>query len=199
MNFDDAGEMPEDLLVFYHPETLRQISALRKHLLERDRTGTLTSVDRWIRMVAVNRLTGHSTGFFSVIRCRQTRRYRPALRPKSTRDSIRAHRLGTFRASSCRRADRCLRDVTAGLRGDLAGVADSARIVVGAFVEYAVDRRQLRRAGRDVSAVSRRGGLQGRQLVAMLVQRHRRGHGPRDPRQSRRTRGRRSSRARLQR
>ena len=26
----------------------------------------MTAVDRWIRMVAVNRLTGHSTGFFSV-------------------------------------------------------------------------------------------------------------------------------------
>ena len=64
--FRDAGEMPEELLVFYHADTLRQISALRKYLLERERAGTLTGVDRWIRMVAVNRLTGHSAGFFSV-------------------------------------------------------------------------------------------------------------------------------------
>ncbi len=53
-----------DLLAFYHPETLRQISALRAWLLER--TSTLDPVDRWIRMVAMNRLTGHSPGFFSV-------------------------------------------------------------------------------------------------------------------------------------
>jgi hypothetical protein len=55
-----------DLLVFYHPETLREICALRAYLGERAAAGTLDAVDRWIRMVAVNRLTGHSPGFFSV-------------------------------------------------------------------------------------------------------------------------------------
>jgi hypothetical protein len=50
----------DDLLAFYHPETLRRICALRRTLRERD------PVDDWIRMVALNRLTGHSPGFFSV-------------------------------------------------------------------------------------------------------------------------------------
>ena len=58
--------VPEDLLVFYHRETLREICLLRGYLQDRERTGTLDDVDRWIRMVAVNRLTGHSPGFFSV-------------------------------------------------------------------------------------------------------------------------------------
>jgi hypothetical protein len=62
----DAGTLPDELLVFYHPDTLRQICALRKHLLRKQADGTLTPVDRWLRMVAVNRLTGHSAGFFSV-------------------------------------------------------------------------------------------------------------------------------------
>ncbi|MDR3530185.1 MAG: DNA methyltransferase, partial [Rhodopila sp.] len=53
-----------DLLAFYHPETLLQINALRAWLLERGKA--LDPVDAWIRMVAINRLTGHSTGFFSV-------------------------------------------------------------------------------------------------------------------------------------
>jgi hypothetical protein len=61
-----AGEMPEDLLVFYHRDTLRQISALRNYLRQRDAAGALDAVDDWIRLVAINRLTGHSTGFFSV-------------------------------------------------------------------------------------------------------------------------------------
>jgi hypothetical protein len=52
------------LLAFYHPDTLRQISALRAWLLERG--DALDPVDSWIRMVAINRLTGHSSGFFSV-------------------------------------------------------------------------------------------------------------------------------------
>src|SRR5688500_13712381 len=41
VDFTDADEMPDDLLVFYHRETLRQISALRKHLLDREREGRL--------------------------------------------------------------------------------------------------------------------------------------------------------------
>jgi hypothetical protein len=53
--------LPEELLVFYHPETLRQICALREEL-----RSSPTCVDRWIQMVATNRLTGHSKGFFSV-------------------------------------------------------------------------------------------------------------------------------------
>jgi hypothetical protein len=60
-----AGDPAEaDLLAFYHPDTLRQISALRAWLLER--RDALDPVDAWIRMVAINRLTGHSNGFFSV-------------------------------------------------------------------------------------------------------------------------------------
>ena len=53
-----------DLLAFYHPDTLRQITALRAWLLGLG--DALDPVDAWIRMVAINRLTGHSTGFFSV-------------------------------------------------------------------------------------------------------------------------------------
>ncbi|MEE2638600.1 MAG: DNA methyltransferase [Acidobacteriota bacterium] len=57
---------PDDLTVFYHPETLQAICALRKYLGRRRQAGTADSVDEWIEMVAVNRLTGHSRGFFSV-------------------------------------------------------------------------------------------------------------------------------------
>lgn len=60
------GDVREDLLAFYHPDTLVAICALRSYLLERDALGHLDPLDRWIRMVAVNRLTGHSPGFFSV-------------------------------------------------------------------------------------------------------------------------------------
>ncbi len=58
-----SGDLPEDLLVFYHPETLGQISALRNYFADEQ---ALDDVDRWLRMVASNRLTGHSPGFFSV-------------------------------------------------------------------------------------------------------------------------------------
>lgn len=61
-----SAPLDEDLLVFYHPETLREICALRDYLLQRVQAGTLDAVDAWIRMVTVNRLTGHSPGFLSV-------------------------------------------------------------------------------------------------------------------------------------
>ncbi len=62
IDWRDCGELREDLLVFYHRDTLRLLSALRRHLMRPN----IDDVDRWIRMVAVNRLTGHSPGYFSV-------------------------------------------------------------------------------------------------------------------------------------
>ncbi|HET6609252.1 MAG TPA: DNA methyltransferase [Rhodopila sp.] len=53
----------DDLIAFYHPGTLRELTALRAWLLGKP---VLDPVEVWIRMVALNRLTGHSPGFFSV-------------------------------------------------------------------------------------------------------------------------------------
>ena len=62
-----AGEdPPDDLHVFYHPDTLRVLCSLRSYLRRRRTAGELDGLDEWIEMVAVNRLTGHSRGFFSV-------------------------------------------------------------------------------------------------------------------------------------
>jgi len=55
-----------DLSMFFHPDTEYEILGLREYLYRRLRSGAEDSVDRWIRMVATNRLTGHSPGFFSV-------------------------------------------------------------------------------------------------------------------------------------
>ena len=53
----------KDLLVFYHKKTLQEIEQLREYFLLKK---NLDSIDKWIRMIAINRLTGHSKGFFSV-------------------------------------------------------------------------------------------------------------------------------------
>lgn len=66
INLSNAIEEYEDLLHFYHKDTLREIISLKEHLLMREADGTLDNIDAWIRMVAINRLTGHSSGFFSV-------------------------------------------------------------------------------------------------------------------------------------
>lgn len=51
----------KDLLAFYHPDTLDDIETLRDWIKQTD-----DEAADWIRMVALNRLTGHSPGFFSV-------------------------------------------------------------------------------------------------------------------------------------
>jgi len=48
-----------DLSMFYHKDTESEIVSLR------DQLDNSSHVDNWIRMVATNRLTGHSAGFFS--------------------------------------------------------------------------------------------------------------------------------------
>jgi hypothetical protein len=57
----------EDLLAFYHPQTLRKLEALRLWIAERAplEDKDPDSVADWIRMAALNRLSGHSPGFFS--------------------------------------------------------------------------------------------------------------------------------------
>ncbi|MCC5957647.1 MAG: site-specific DNA-methyltransferase [Natronohydrobacter sp.] len=57
----------DDLLAFYHPETLKGLEALRDWLavaapLEEKSPDPVAD---WIRMVSINRLSGHSPGFFS--------------------------------------------------------------------------------------------------------------------------------------
>ena len=56
----------EELLTFYHRKTLTQLEGLRNWLLQKQNSKDWDCIDAWIRMVAINRLTGHSTGFFSV-------------------------------------------------------------------------------------------------------------------------------------
>ena len=63
---NDKAEADIDLSMFYHPKTEGEIVSLKKYLDERCENGTEDQIDRWIRMVATNRLTGHSKGFFSV-------------------------------------------------------------------------------------------------------------------------------------
>jgi len=66
VDLEKPCELWEDLLVFYHPETLRSLTNLKTYLQEKKNAGQEDRLDAWIRMVATNRLTGHSKGFFSV-------------------------------------------------------------------------------------------------------------------------------------
>jgi hypothetical protein len=132
VDFADSDELPEQLLVFYHADTLRQISALRKHLLDRERSGALNSVDRWIRMVAVNRLTGHSAGFFSVYTLPPNQAVSPRAQAKINLRLNQSPGLRDVPRIILSKSRALLRDVTPEIRAHLARLADSARLVIGA-------------------------------------------------------------------
>lgn len=131
VDFTRADERPDDLLVFYHPDTLRQVCALREHLSRKERAGCLSRADKWIRMVAVNRLTGHSPGFFSVY----------TLPPNQAVSARSQAKINARRQQSppprdvpgiIRRKTRALlRDVTAARSERLARIARQSRIVIG--------------------------------------------------------------------
>ena len=55
-----------DLSMFFEQHTLAEIVSLKNYLHKRKLSKKEDDIDRWIRMVATNRLTGHSSGFFSV-------------------------------------------------------------------------------------------------------------------------------------
>ena len=55
-----------DLSMFYHPDTESEIVSLKNYLIRKKKNKEEDFVDEWIRMVATNRLTGHSKNFFSV-------------------------------------------------------------------------------------------------------------------------------------
>jgi len=62
-----AIEVERDgLLEFFHPDTLHEIQGWMAYFRQRRELGLIDRVDEWIEMVAANRLTGHSNGFFSV-------------------------------------------------------------------------------------------------------------------------------------
>jgi hypothetical protein len=64
--FDSKYKADTDLSAFYHPKTELEIMSIKKYLEERKKNKKEDHLDEWIRMIATNRLTGHSSGYFSV-------------------------------------------------------------------------------------------------------------------------------------
>ena len=62
----EAAENEHDLAYYYNQQTLVELCNLRSYLQQQRTKGIEDGLDAWIRMVATNRLTGHSKGFFSV-------------------------------------------------------------------------------------------------------------------------------------
>lgn len=126
--WNDPADMPDDLLAFYHPNTLRAIASLKKHLLAAKNP---IPIDEWIALVSLNRLTGHSNGFFSVY----TLPPNQAVSAKSQR-KINEKRNQTPPARDVaklilKKSKQLLGDVDQNARATLAGVAGRALLLTG--------------------------------------------------------------------
>ena len=84
----------DDLLHFYHKDTLREIISLKEYLLQREKDGKIDNIDGWIRMVAINRLTGHSSGFFLYTPCLQIKRLQQNVKRKSMNKGSKSQNTG---------------------------------------------------------------------------------------------------------
>ena len=60
---DEASR--QDLLAYFSPQILRQLLSMRQYLLMRQQTGSLDSIDRWLRFVLTERLLGSDAHYFS--------------------------------------------------------------------------------------------------------------------------------------
>jgi len=128
-------EGPEDLLVFFHPETLAELCALRARLLDREAAGTLDAVDRWIRMVALNRLTGHSPGFFSVYTLPPNQAVSVAAQQRINEKRGQSPPRRNVRELILRKSRSLLRDVDDRAREVLAEAAAAARVLTAPAAE----------------------------------------------------------------
>src|SRR3989344_4569586 len=90
-----------DLSMFYHLKTEKEIYSLREYLLNKK----LDNIDEWIRMVATNRLTGHSKGFFSVYTL-------PPNQAVSSKREIRRQNIEILKSSFLKRLKICLETST---------------------------------------------------------------------------------------
>jgi len=147
INLADHDEFPEELLVFYHPETLKEICALKKYFLGRPRafvlkpngqesnsqhagseTGApLDPVDDWLCMVALNRLTGHSPGFLSVYTLPPNQAVSVQSQRKINEKRNQSPPRREVAKLILKKSKQLLGDVTAEVRATLASVANHAR------------------------------------------------------------------------
>jgi hypothetical protein len=134
---DPRAKADIDLSMFFHPVTEAEIVSLRRYLLDRHNRGLEDDLDRWIRMVATNRLTGHSAGFFSVYTLPPNQAVSPERQDLINRRLRQAPSYRDTRALILRKTRSLLRNVTEDQRRVLGRAGRSAKF-------YRTDARRTR-------------------------------------------------------
>ena len=124
-------ECPEELLVFYHPETLLAVASLRAYFLERAAANELDPVDAWIRMVATNRLTGHSPGFFSVYTMPPNQAVTAKRQAIINEKRNQVPPIRDVRAIILKKSRSLLKGLDAGILDQLSSIASDSQLITG--------------------------------------------------------------------
>ena len=128
---DTAARADRDLSMFYHPGTEARLVSLRQVLVERARSGTEDALDRWIRMVATNRLSGHSRNFFSVYTLPPNQAASPESQRRINRRLEQVPPLKDVNEIVVRKTSQLLRDLSGQDRARLARRAEDALFMTG--------------------------------------------------------------------
>jgi hypothetical protein len=124
------GGRPEiDLSMFYHPDTEQEIAGLREYLLGRKAGSRDDMIDRWIAMVATNRLTGHSKGFFSVYTLPPNQAVSPQSQQRINRKRDQTPEYRDTRAIILRKTKSLLRTLSGEERKNLVRTGKNARLL----------------------------------------------------------------------
>lgn len=120
-----------DLSMFYHPATERELLNLRAWLAARQASGAEDDADRWIRMVATNRLTGHSPGFFSAYTLPPNQAVSAESQLKINEKTGKAPEYRNVRALILRKSMQLQGDINAAARWRLQQAATQAQFLQG--------------------------------------------------------------------
>jgi hypothetical protein len=131
IDLDTQSTVDVDLSMFFHAGTLREIAALRAYLHARLVRGDEDAIDRWIRMVATNRLTGHSKGFFSVYTLPPNQATSAQRQIKINQQRAQTPEYRDVRALILKKSRQLQRDLDAGQRASLHKAAARAQFLTG--------------------------------------------------------------------
>ncbi len=127
--FLEGSKAEMDLSMFYHPDTESEIVSIKNYLYKRAQQGQEDHIDQWIRMVATNRLTGHSKGFFSVYTLPPNQAVYP---DRQIKINIKLNQKPEYRNTKeiiVRKSASLLSDVTDNQRATLKEIGNSAKFL----------------------------------------------------------------------
>ncbi len=119
-----------DLSMFYHRQTLREIVSLKNYLAMRPAQTDQDDLDSWIRMVATNRLTGHSPGFFSVYTMPPNQAVSAESQKRINQKRSQEPEYRDTKAIILKKSKQLLNNLSPSQRNNLSRAADRARFLI---------------------------------------------------------------------